>query len=246
MHQVLFKWHRITVFSYPAMLYLGIVLGLVTENYAAHLAGLNASSVFIATLVLLVPALIGARLLFVASRWELYSREPRRIWRRSEGGAALYGGLPCAVLVSLPLLLLLRLPFGAFWDAASLTILVGMLFARLGCLLHGCCAGRPAQGWFALYLPNQDGVWRRRLPTQILEMGWTALLFLAIAFLWWHHRFFPGALFLFLVGGYGLGRLLLEGTREEQDSIRGIILHRTISLALIAIALVCWFVLLIR
>jgi prolipoprotein diacylglyceryltransferase len=224
------------------MLYLGIVLGLAAENYAAHLARLNTASVFIATLVLLIPALVGARLLFVASHWELYRREPQRIWRRSEGGAAMYGGLPLALLTSLPLLKLVQLPFGAFWDVASITIVVGMIFTRCGCLLNGCCSGRPVNVWFALRLPDHNGVWQRRIPTQLLEIGWALLLLLGWAFLW-PHRLFLGMLFLFLLGGYGLGRLGFEATSERQDTIGRIPIHQVISAVLVVISLICWLVL---
>ena len=50
-----------------------------------------------ATLLLLPPALFGARLLFVIAHWPAYRQEPRRMWRASEGGAAMYGGLLVAV-----------------------------------------------------------------------------------------------------------------------------------------------------
>jgi phosphatidylglycerol:prolipoprotein diacylglycerol transferase len=219
------------------MLYLGLVLGIVAGNYAANLAGLNSAGVFTATLLLLVPALVGARLLYVASHWETYRREPARIWRRSEGGAAVYGGLPFSLLASVPLLRLLQLPFGAFWDVATFTILTGMVFTRFGCLLNGCCAGRPTEGWLALYLPDQQGVWKRRIPTQLLEAGWAWLLLLG-AIVLWSRLPFPGALFLFCLAGYGVGRLLLESTREEQDRMGGLTIHHFISVALVVLSVV--------
>ena len=236
MRRVLFHWHGVKIYSYPAMLYLGLVFGVVAGNYAANLAGLNSARVFVATLLLLIPALIGARLLFVGSHWEIYRREPRRIWRRSEGGAALYGGLPLSLLASVPLLGALQVPFGAFWDVATFTILVGMIFGRFGCLLHGCCSGRPTEGRFALCLANHQGTWQRRIPTQLLEAGWAAVL-LAGAVAFWDQMPFPGALFLYALAGYGLGRFVLESTREEQDKVGKITIHRLISAVLLGLSL---------
>jgi hypothetical protein len=48
------------------MLYVGLVAGVVAGNVAAHLAGIDAFRTYIATCILIVPALIGARLLHIA------------------------------------------------------------------------------------------------------------------------------------------------------------------------------------
>ena len=61
------------------------------------------------------------------------------------------------VPVSVPLLGALDVPFARFWDVAAFPLLIGMVFAKTGCLLHGCCCGRPAKGWFALYAPDHRG-----------------------------------------------------------------------------------------
>jgi phosphatidylglycerol:prolipoprotein diacylglycerol transferase len=109
-------------------------------------------------LLLFFPALIGSRLLFVAFHWELYRHQPRRIWERAGGGAALYGGLILSFLASLPLLKALAIDPLAFWDAGAIAILIGMVFTKFGCLLHGCCAGRPSEGLLAFCLPGARGV----------------------------------------------------------------------------------------
>jgi prolipoprotein diacylglyceryltransferase len=232
MRRVLFQWRGIEVYSYPAMLYIGLVCGIVAGNYVAHWVGIDAARVFVATLVLLIPALVGARLLHVATYWQIYRRHPARIWRRTDGGGALYGGLPFALLVSVPLLNFLQLPFGAFWDVATFTILIGMVFTRIGCLLNGCCAGRATDQWFGLYIRDYRGVWARRIPTQLLEAGW-ALVLLVGATLVLNHLPFAGAVFLFTLAGYGIGRLVFESTREEQDRVGALTIHHLISIALI-------------
>jgi prolipoprotein diacylglyceryltransferase len=236
MRRVLFRWRGVAIYSYPAMLYLGIVAGLVAADAAAHVAGLSAPRVFVATLLLLIPALVGARLLFVLTHWPIYRREPGRIWRRAEGGAALYGGLPLMVLTSVPLLGVLHLPFAAFWDVATFPILVGMVFTRIGCMLNGCCAGHPSEAWFALRLPDHRGIWRRRVPTQLIEAAWGSVL-LGGAIALWRHMPFAGALFLYALGGYAVGRLVFEPMREQQEHVARISLHSAISAALVFVSL---------
>lgn len=235
MRPVLFRWRNFTVWSYPAMLYVGLVTGIVAGNAAAHSAGLDAFGVFVATLVLIVPAIIGSRLLYAVTHPELYRGNFRRIWEGRNGGAAMYGGIPAALLLSIPLLAGLRLPFGKFWDVATFTILIGMIFARAGCLMNGCCAGRPSRSIFSLNLPNHSGVWARRLPTQMLEAVWAAaLLFFAVVAR--KSMPFPGALFLLVASAYACGRLWLESTRERLPGARRITIHHAISALIIVSA----------
>ena len=197
------------------MLYTGLVAGVVAGNLSAHAMGIDAFRVFIATLILIIPALVGARLLYVAAHWQHYRKTPRRIWSRREGGSDMYGGLPLTLLLALPALRWLQLGFGAFWDVSIITILTGMIFARIGCLLNGCCAGRPSRASIGLYLPNHLEIWERRLPTQYLEAGWAgALLVCALAIR--RSVPFPGALALMMAAGYSSGRLLLESLREPE------------------------------
>ena len=237
MRKVLFSWHGVTVYSYPAMLYFGLVAGVFSGVWVAQTSGMDADRFAVAMLILLVPALVGARLYFEFTRWDVYRREPRRIWRRSEGGMAMYGGLILAVPLSFPLLRAMGLPFGAFWDAATFTMLLGMAFTRIGCLLNGCCGGRPATGWLALDLPDDRGLWRRRYPTQLLEMTFALLLF-AAAFALRGRAAFSGAIFCSAVIAYGTGRFFLERLREDKTGGRDRAAMQTTSIVLLVAAIV--------
>ena len=218
------------------MLYVGLVLGIAAENIAAHAAGLNALRVYIATLVLIVPALVGARLLYVLAEWSVYRENLPRIWDRRDGGGIMLGGLPLSLLLSVPLLHLLHLSIPAFWDVAVFTFLVGMFFGRIGCLLNGCCAGRSTTTWLGLYLPDCSGVWKKRIPTQLLEALWTmALLVCAIAVR--RSLPFPGALFLLVALGYASGRLVLDFARAQQSKVGGFGVASAISLTLALVSI---------
>jgi phosphatidylglycerol:prolipoprotein diacylglycerol transferase len=236
MRPIMFRWRGLTIHSYPAMQYIGLVAGVLVANVAAHAAGLDAFRVFIATCFLLVPALAGARLMYVAAHWPVYRRNPARIWNRSEGGAAQYGGFLLAVPLSIPLLRALGVPFAAFWDVSMFTILVGMIFTRVGCLLNGCCAGRPSKSWLSMHLPDHRGDWQQRIPTQLLEAGWASVLLVAAIGIW-SRLPFPGALFLFVSAGYATGRLLLESTRVVKMNGRPFTVHHAVSLLIIALSI---------
>ena len=231
MRKVLVSWHGWNLYSYPTMLYIGMVCGIFVAAWVAGLSGLDPNRFVPASMILSIPALIGARLFFVASHWDLYRNDRARIWRRSEGGMALYGGLLMAVPLSIPLLRVMDLSFAKFWDAATFNMLVGMIFTRFGCLLNGCCSGRPSASWLGLNLPDYHGVWRRRVPAQLLEAAWASVL-LSGAFLLRGREPFDGAILCSVVLAYEIGRYFLQQLRDDKiASDSGIIQLTSVLLA---------------
>lgn len=234
MRRVLFRWRGRTVWSYPAMLYVGLVFGVLAGQLAARSADLDSFRVYVATIILTVPALVGARLLYVATKWNSYRHELRRIWDRREGGAMMFGAVPLMLLCSAPLLRALRLNFGGFWDVSAFTILVGMIFTRFGCFLNGCCSGCASRSSIGVYLPNHIGVWEKRIPNQMLEAVCAiGLLGLAIAIR--RQLPFPGALFLVIVLSYSAMRFGLDFLRERGPNVT----RWTVGHSASAVAL-CW------
>ncbi len=231
MRKVLFRCGGIRVYPYPFMLYVGIVSGVISGTYAAEYRGMNPVLTCVAMLVLVIPALVGSRFLYVLSHWGAYRARSGRIWNRADGGASLYGGLILALACSIPLLSLLHLSIGKFWDAATITLAVGMAFTKIGCMLNGCCAGRESNSRFAVRLPDARGVRVRRLPSQLLESA-VALLVAGAGAMVWRWLPFDGAFFLAAITVYAAARWVLEGTRHTIDQAAGVSLHRAISLAL--------------
>ena len=235
MRPVLFQWRGVTFWAYPTLLYLGLVAGVLCGNLAARAAGLDPLRVYVATFLLLLPALAGARLLYVACNLARYRGRISAVWSRQDGGAAQYGGLILAVPLSFPILRSLDLPIAAFWDVGLVTILVGMIPTRVGCFLNGCCAGRPSSAWCSLVLPNTRGEWTRRIPTQWFEALFAAAI-LVSGILLWDRMPFPGAFALYAVACYGAGRLILESLRELPPGKQFTVEH-AISAALLVLSL---------
>ena len=236
MRRVLVHWFGRPIYSYPVMLYLGIVLGIYTELLAARRIGVDSGDLLLATLIMAAVAWLGSRLLYVALYWPRYRGRPGRILNFAEGGASIYGGLLLAVPVSLPVLPVFGIRFGVFWDLATFVMLAGMAIGRIGCFLSGCCAGRAYAGRLSMYLPDGQRRWRRRIPSQLVESAWSATLLVGAIALW-RRLPFDGALLLYAMAGYGGGRLFLEKLRQDPDRIAGFSAQRVISLSLVAIAL---------
>ncbi|WP_426570817.1 prolipoprotein diacylglyceryl transferase family protein [Aquihabitans sp. McL0605] len=206
--------HRVP--SYVVLLEVGCVLGTYVGVWAAAADGLDEVRFVVGTALLLVPALVGSRLWFVLGHRDEFRRDPSRVWRRAEGGSALYGGLVLSAAVSVPVLALLDLPYWRFWDAAALTMLVGLIPTRLGCAMNGCCTGRATEGALGVRMPDVEGRWERRYPSPLLEAGYVGLILvavLAVAVVAGPQVPFAGARFLAVVGAYAAGRIALGATR---------------------------------
>ena len=215
MRKILISWRGWNLYSYPTMLYVGMVCGIFVAAWVAGLSGLDPDRFALASVILTVPSLIGARLFFVASHWDIYRNDRARIWRRSEGGMAMYGGLLLIVPLSIPLLYLMDLAFAKFWDAATFAMLVGMIFTRFGCLLNGCCSGRRSASWLALNLADHRGIRQRRMPTQLLEAAFATVL-LTAAFVLRGHEPFDGAIFCSALLAYAIARYFLQNLRDDK------------------------------
>jgi prolipoprotein diacylglyceryl transferase len=227
----------VTLYPYPTMLFVGIVSGVIAGTLVGEARGLPADRLYLGLMALVVPAVVGARLLFVACHWRTYRLDPARIFRRSDSGAALFGGFALALVVSVPLLAVLRLPFAQFWDCGAVVLMVGMAFTKFGCHLNGCCAGRPTAGPFGMRLRNARGVVTRRVPAQLLE-GALATILLAVTLPLSRSLGFGGALVLTASLGYGIGRFALEGVRENPMRVRGVRVSRVIAASLAVVAAV--------
>jgi len=235
LRRVLFRWRGVAVSTYTACLYTGVVAGLLVAREVAARSAMDAGRVVLAALILMAPALLGARLLFVARHWADYRHDLSRLWRQTDAGAALYGGLFVALVVSVPLLRALDLPLGAFWDVGVLVILIAKAVTKIGCLLNGCCAGRVTRGWLALSLPDDQGVRARRVPSPVLESALATLILMVLAALW-PRLAGHGAAFLLALALYALGRYVLESARAQVDRIGDVSVNRAISGALAAIS----------
>lgn len=219
--------------SYVALLYVGCVVGTWAGIAAAEAAGIDGTRFALAVVLLMVPALVGSRMWFVLGHLDVYRREPARIWRREEGGSALYGGLVLAPLVSVPLLAALDLPVWAFWDAATVTMAVGLVATRVGCAMNGCCTGRPTAGPLGVWMPDVRGAWARRYPAPLLEAGWVVLLLVGVAVVGTDLPF-TGARFAAVVALYALGRTALGATRDTTARARRA--NAAVSIALLVAA----------
>lgn len=220
MHPELFRFTVFgqlrTVHSYGLMLLLAGVTGTaltVLLGRRRGLAGWDSASV---ALLALGCGLLGAGLLDALVNWrELLSRG-------YQPGLVFYGGFLGAGAGVLAFVRRFRLPLGDLGDVGAVVIPVGHALGRLGCLLGGCCYGRPAGSWPGLIFSDPDApatlLSQGRLPLHAVQLYEAAGL-LAIAalsaglFLKGRWR---GRLMLLYLGAYALLRFFTETLRGDR------------------------------
>lgn len=147
--------------AWPALVGLGTVLALVVQSLLAPRLGLPVRQLLPLSLVACVLGLLGAKTYFLVT----HPREPRSFLTL---GMSIQGFVLVAIAVLLGGAWTLDLAPGAVLDATAPGLLLGMMVGRLGCLLGGCCAGRPTSSRWGVWSSDRRlGV--RRIPVQLLE-----------------------------------------------------------------------------
>jgi phosphatidylglycerol:prolipoprotein diacylglycerol transferase len=132
------------LYSYGVLLGISFVLGwILTLRWAAR-AGVPPEVSRTCLFLVIVGAIVGARLLFVLTNLDRFQGRWSEVFALRQGGLVAYGGMIGGTLAAYVYLRLKRVNFWAFADAASPSIALGLALTRVGCFLYGCDYGKPA------------------------------------------------------------------------------------------------------
>ncbi len=229
----LFHIGPVTVYSYGTMIALAVLAALFLVWRQAPREGIDPNFTVDFMLAVVVAGLVGSRLVYVALNWRDYAGNPWAIigiggWERQ--GLAIHGGLLGGVGAGWVMARRLKLRFWSLADLYARALAVGLGIGRIGCLLAGCCYGRPTGGEWGCTTVYAYGL---RHPSQLYE---TFLLLALFLFLTWRmtkpRRL--GQLFGLFLAGYGCARFLAEFFREGERVAAGLSLGQIVSLGLVA------------
>jgi phosphatidylglycerol:prolipoprotein diacylglycerol transferase len=228
-----FSLGPLTVRWYGLLIGLGALLGLWMAIREGKRFGVPQDFFMDLLLIGLPSALVGARLYYVAFRWEYYSEHPGQIIAIWEGGIAILGALIGALIGGA---IYIRRKGYSFWRIADIcapSLLVGQIVGRWGNFFNREAYGSEVELSFlqsTLHLPDWltaqmliDGVYHH--PTFLYESMWN-LLGLGLL-LWLRRRPFvrAGEVLIGYFIWYGFGRFFIEGLRTDSlvfDSFDGL------------------------
>lgn len=222
MHPILFDFGNFTIYSYGVLLAAAYLLGLQFALMRARARGLDAQRVMDLGIWIIISALVGAKLLLLVVDFRQFTNNPRDLLSLARSGGVFYGGLIAAVVVALLYLRRHKLPLWTTTDVFAPGIALGHIVGRLGCLLAGCCFGKPTTVPWAITFRDPAATANVGTPlgvplhpTQLYEAGAEALI-LAFLLLWEKKgRPFPGRTFWTYMLLYGISRFAIEFYRGD-------------------------------
>ncbi len=225
MHPILFELGRFTIPTYGVLLATAYLLGLQIALRRARTRGLNPQRVMDLGIWIILSALVGAKLLLLAVDVRRYAANPRELWDLAQAGGVFYGGLIAGVSAGLWYGYRHGLPLWTTADVFAPGIALGHVVGRLGCLMAGCCFGRPTSVPWAITFTNPSAA---RVgtplgvplhPTQLYEAGAEALILGVLLVLERRGRPFAGRTFWSYMLLYGVSRFVIEFYRGDSRGL---------------------------
>jgi phosphatidylglycerol:prolipoprotein diacylglycerol transferase len=246
MHPILFEIAGWPIYAYGLLLALAYLVGLQLAVVRARRRGVDASRVMDLGIYLIIAALVGAKLMLVIVDFDYFAERPGEILSLVRAGGVFYGGLLAALGVALWLVRRYRLDLWTTADLMAPGIALGHVVGRLGCLLAGCCYGRPTDVPWAITFTSPAAAENVGTPlgiplhpTQLYDAGAELLILVLLLATERRGRPFPGRTFWLYMLLYAISRFIIEMFRgDERGMILGVSTSQFVSLLIVPLSLV--------
>lgn len=218
---------------YGMIIGLGILAGVLIALQEAKRTKQDTEVYMDFAIYAVICSIIGARIYYVVFSWDSYKNDLLQIFNLRQGGLAIYGGVIGAIVT---LIVYSRLKKQKFWlmaDTGCIGLITGQAIGRWGNFFNREAFGEYTNNLLAMKLPVNavrnheitERMWEyvedgciQVHPTFLYESLWNfgVLIFLL---LYRKKKHFDGELFFIYMGGYGLGRVWIEGLRTDQLTI---------------------------
>lgn len=227
----------VTVFGFPIAFYgmiigLGVVLGVLMAVREAKVTGQDPEVYWDFALYAIFFCILGSRIYYVVFSWDMYKDNLLEIFNLRHGGLAIYGTVIAAFLTAGIYCHVKKLSFLRLCDTGIVGLILGQIIGRWGNFMNREAFGQYTDSLFAMRLPIdavRPGDISAELsahilegtnyiqvhPTFLYESVWN-LLVLVFLMAYRKHKKFQGEVALLYLGGYGLGRCVIEGLRTDQ------------------------------
>ena len=231
------------IMFYGIVIACGFLVGLWVAQQEAKRTGQNPEIYMDYLLVMMIPAIIGARIYYVVFSWDSYKDNIPEIFNLRHGGLGIVGGVAMAVLVLFLFAKAKKQSALLMLDTMTMGLLIGQIMGRWGNFFNREAFGGYTDGPLAMQIPlkyfeqygrvselESSGILKHLVkitdhgeklsyiqvhPTFLYEGMWNLLLLLFI-FIYRKHKKFDGELLCIYLMGYGLGRFFIEGLRVDQ------------------------------
>ncbi len=240
---LLLTWHGVFIA-------LGIGLGVWLGVWFGRRAGFTEDDAYTVALIGIPAGIIGARALFVAENWELFSDDWLGVFRINEGGISLYGALIFGVGAPLIYGFWKKLPILRGLDAAAFGIILGQAIGRCGCAVAGDIFGKSSDLPFSVEYTHVNSLSFYRPPMHFVTayevLGDFLILGLLVAL--WKFRVFKrdGIRFFTYAFLYSFLRFWISFLRIDKEIAVGLSMAQLIALGVMAVCLAAFAAFIIR
>ncbi|PIR25554.1 MAG: hypothetical protein COX62_04440 [Deltaproteobacteria bacterium CG_4_10_14_0_2_um_filter_43_8] len=245
MRPILFELFGMAV---PAFFFTIMVGSLVAIFYAAHEAKKeNLSPVMVIDLgiIAILSAVLGARIFHILVEYpSYYWADPIRVFYFWQGGFVSIGAYIGAAVACVWYMKFKKVVAWRYVDLLVKVLPIVIFCVRAGCLLVGCCYGKPTDFWLHLTFHDPASTayyYHPNIPlhaTQIYFMFSAVVLFFLLHFVYKKKKFMGQVTSVFLMY-YGISRFLIEFLRGDDD--RGLFSFFGVTLSTGQISMLCAF-----
>ncbi len=156
MYPTLFHIGSIPIRSYGFMMMLGFISAIFLATRRARKCGADEEVVVNFGFLALISGILGARIFYVIHYWHEFSTATNTLWaiiNLTAGGLEFYGGFLTAVVTVTIYMWIKKQSMRWYLDILAPSIMIGLAFGRIGCLLNGCCWGATTSCPLAIQFP---------------------------------------------------------------------------------------------
>ena len=230
MYPILLEIGSIKLYTYGLFLALGFITAIWFTKRNARFYGIDHQTVSDLFFTILVSAIVGARLLYVAINLDDYTHNLLDIFKIWNGGLVFFGGFITATLAAVVFCRIKGLEVWKTADVLAPGLALGHALGRFGCLFAGCCFGKVCDLPIAVTFSHPQSLAPLNVPlhpTQLYMVGTNFIIFLILLAIQRRKRF-NGMVFLSYVMLYSVFRAAVEYFRGD---FRGDFVFEFISLS---------------
>ena len=234
LNPVAFNLFGIEVKWYGILIALGFLLAIHLCYKRAPMYKINQESILDFSLWLIPASIIGARLYYVAFRFDLYKDDLWSVFNIRAGGMAIHGGIIAGLLVGLAFCKYHKINPLDLGDLIAPPLALAQAIGRWGNFFNGEAHGGPTNLPWAISVDGQ-----MVHPTFLYESTWCLALFFLLSHLGKNRRF-NGQIMLLYGILYSAERFLVEGLRTDSLMFLGLKQAQIISLGTIIICILLY------
>ncbi len=220
----------IPIHTYGFFVAIGFLTALSVIKRLAARSNLDVEKILDLSFWSLLVGFVGARILFILTRFDSFMLNPIDMFKVWEGGLVFLGGPIAVIPFVIGYVRKHKIPLWKTLDVLAPGLVIAHMFGRFGCLSAGCCYGKPTGTSFGVRLYS-DLVDRHLQgvplhPTQLYEAGSLFILFLVLLGVF-KRKVFDGQVALTYLLAYPVIRSIIEIYRG--DLIRGFVIEDILS-----------------